>query len=149
MFESGVVKLTWGDKTWLDLRALDFHFETQCIPHWVAWYLHQLPPSVHKVLCAFTMGAEMAAPFCIVLPRHWRHGGAFAMILLQGGIILTGNFAFFNWLTIALCLPLFDDRFWSRALPHPPSRKRRAFPSGNTPWQAPSRCSISSPLFLH
>src|SRR5678815_2562967 len=28
MFESGGVKLTWGDKTWWELRALEYHFET-------------------------------------------------------------------------------------------------------------------------
>jgi hypothetical protein len=120
MFESGVVKLTWGDKTWLELRALQFHFETQCIPHFVAWYLHQLPPWALRTLCAFTMAAELIAPFCIVLPRRWRHAGAVAMIALQVGIILTGNFAFFNWLSIALCLPLFDDAFWTR-VPGTPS----------------------------
>lgn len=114
MFESGVVKLTWGDKTWLEFRALTFHFETQCIPHWVAWYLFQLPPFVHQFLCGFTLVAELIAPFCIVLPRRWRHAGAMVMIGLQLGIIATGNFAFFNWLSIALCLPLFDDRFWAR-----------------------------------
>ena len=106
--QSGVVKLTWGDKTWLEFRALEFHFETQCIPHWVAWYLHQLPPWVHRILCGFTMAAELIAPFCIFLPRRWRHGGAIFMIALQVGIIFTGNFAFFNWLSIALCLPLFS-----------------------------------------
>src|SRR6188768_472795 len=65
-------------------------------------------------MCAFTMGAELVAPFCIFLPRHARHVGAAVMIVLQLGIILTGNFAFFNWLTIALCFTLFEDRFWSR-----------------------------------
>jgi hypothetical protein len=50
------------------------------------------------------------------------------MILLQGGIILTGNFAFFNWLTIALCLPLFDDRFWSRGSAPSTEPEKARFP---------------------
>ncbi|MFM8984427.1 MAG: lipase maturation factor family protein, partial [Spartobacteria bacterium] len=35
-----------------------------------------------------------------------------AMILLQAGIALTGNYAFFNLLSAALCLMLIDDRCW-------------------------------------
>jgi hypothetical protein len=30
-------------------------------------------------------------------------------------IIITGNYTFFNWLTILLCLLLYDDQFWRRA----------------------------------
>jgi hypothetical protein len=36
---------------------------------------------------------------------------------LQLLIILTGNYAFFNWLTLALCLFLFDDRALRRIVP--------------------------------
>src|SRR5205085_6679312 len=36
---------------------------------------------------------------------------------LQILIITTGNYAFFNWLTIALCLFLFDDKLLGRILP--------------------------------
>ena len=48
-------------------------------------------------------------------------------------ILLTGNYTFFNWLAIALCLLLFDDdalrRFFPRrrvtfALPQPSTVKR-------------------------
>ena len=43
MFQSGVVKLASGDPTWRGLTALDFHFETQPLPLWTAWFAHQLP----------------------------------------------------------------------------------------------------------
>jgi hypothetical protein len=38
------------------------------------------------------------------------------MILLQTGIALTGNYAFFNLLCVALCLLLLDDRCWPKFL---------------------------------
>jgi len=37
--------------------------------------------------------------------------------VLQVLILLTGNYAFFNVLTIAFCLFLVDDAFWRRVLP--------------------------------
>ncbi len=111
-FESGIVKLTWGDKTWLEMRALDVHFETQCIPHAIAWFAHQMPAWFSRVNCAIMFAIELIVPFLIVFPGRVRHAAALAMIALQLGIIATGNFAFFNWLTIALCLPLFADDFF-------------------------------------
>jgi hypothetical protein len=68
---------------------------------------------------------ELAAPFLFFVPwRHARHAAALATIGLMLLIALTGNYTFFNLLTIALCLPLLDDAFWRRsasvssAVPH-------------------------------
>ena len=112
MFESALVKLTWGDETWWSLRALDFHFETQPLPLWTAWYAHHLPRWLLRVATFAMFAIEFGAPFLVLAPRRWRHGGALALIALQIGIALTGNYAFFNLLSIALCLPLFDDAFF-------------------------------------
>jgi hypothetical protein len=116
MFESGAVKLSSNDKTWWDLTALQFHFETQPLPLWTAWYADQLPTWMLRVTVFLMFLIELIAPFFIFAPRRWRHGGAWALIALQIGILTTGNFAFFNWLTIALCLLLFDDGAWLRRL---------------------------------
>ena len=40
---SGVVKLRSGDVTWRGLTALQYHYETQPLPTWTSWYMHQLP----------------------------------------------------------------------------------------------------------
>ena len=109
MFESGLVKLTWGDATWWNLRALEVHFETQPLPLWTAWYAHHLPAWMLRTATFGMFVIELAAPFFIVAPRRWRHAGGLALVALQAGIALTGNYAFFNLLSIALCLPLFDD----------------------------------------
>ena len=121
MFESALVKLTWGDETWWNLSALDFHFETQPLPLWTAWYAHHLPRWLLRVFTFGMFGIEFAAPFLIFAPRRWRHGGGLALIALQIGIAFTGNYAFFNLLSIALCLPLFEDAFfparWQKIIP--------------------------------
>lgn len=111
-FESGVVKLTWGDKTWLEMRALDVHFETECIPNPIAWYAHQLPAWLSRPACAMMFGIELVVPSLIACPARLRHAAALALIALQFGIIATGNFAYFNWLSIVICLPLLADSFF-------------------------------------
>src|SRR5262249_8362923 len=42
MSQSGAVKLLSGDPTWRHLTALQYHFETQPLPTWIGWYVHQL-----------------------------------------------------------------------------------------------------------
>jgi hypothetical protein len=48
-------------------------------------------------------------PFFIWAPRRLRQTACALLILLQILIGLTGNYCFFNLLTIALCLLLIDD----------------------------------------
>ena len=50
MFLSGATKLLSGDPTWRTLTALDYHFETQPLPPWTAWYAHQLPVAMRRAL---------------------------------------------------------------------------------------------------
>ncbi len=38
MFLSGITKLASGDPAWRHLTALDYHFWTQPLPPWTAWY---------------------------------------------------------------------------------------------------------------
>ena len=109
MFCSGIVKLSSGDPVWRNLTALTFHYETQPLPTWVAWYAHQLPVWFHKLSCAVMFGIELAAPFLIFTPRRPRQFGCAAIVFLQMLIILTGNYCFFNLLTVVLCILLLDD----------------------------------------
>ncbi len=112
MFLSGVVKLRGGDPTWWNLTALTFHYQTQPLPTPLAWYANQLPTWFQVASCAFMFAVELAAPLLIPLPRIYRHIGALSMIALQVLIAITGNYAFFNLLTIGLCLTCLDDDWW-------------------------------------
>ncbi|HSH39426.1 MAG TPA: lipase maturation factor family protein [Chthoniobacterales bacterium] len=112
MFMSGVVKLTSGDESWWDLSAMTYHYETQPLPTVLGWWAHQAPLWLQKSSTAFTLFAELAVPCLIWAPRRLRLLGAALLIGLQAMIGLTGNYAFFNLLTIVLCLLLIDDAAW-------------------------------------
>src|SRR5262249_18518980 len=56
---------------------------------------------------------ELILPFLIFAPRRLRMVSFYGMMALQILILLTGNYAFFNLLTISLCLFLLDDAFFS------------------------------------
>ncbi|MFZ1072383.1 MAG: lipase maturation factor family protein [Verrucomicrobiia bacterium] len=109
MFSSGCVKLLSGDPNWRNLTALTFHYQTQPLPTWIAWYANQLPLWFQKASCAVMFCIELGAPFLIFAPRRLRFCGGAAIAFLQILILLTGNYTFFNLLTLALCLLLLDD----------------------------------------
>lgn len=117
MFSSGLVKLLSGDPTWRNLTALSFHYETQPLPLWTAWYVHQLPAGFHKFSTACMFAVELAIPFLFFLPRRPRLAAFWAQVFLQGLITLTGNFCFFNLLALILCLALLDDGHLARLGP--------------------------------
>lgn len=117
MFESGCVKLLSHDPLWRHLTALDVHYETQPLPTWIGWYAFQLPELFQRACVAIMFVIELAVPFLIFAPRRLRHAGGWALIGLQALIFLTGNYCFFNLLTIALCLTLFDDAALRKLIP--------------------------------
>lgn len=117
MLESGAVKLLSGDRTWRSLTALDFHYETQPLPTPLAWYMHQLPMVFHEFSVVVMFIVELVVPFLFFMPRRLRITGAWATIMLQVLIAATGNYTFFNLLTIVLCITLFDDRHLHAVIP--------------------------------
>ena len=129
MFLSGAVKLMSGDPTWRNFTALQFHYQTQPLPTPLAWYAHQLPAWFQHLSVGVTLGVELLVPFLIFTPRRSRRLAIVPLAGLQILILLTGNYAFFNWLALALCLFLLEDRdlrFPSMPMPVPPIRRRVA-----------------------
>jgi hypothetical protein len=112
MFESGVVKLASRDPTWWNFSALDFHYQTQPLPAWTSWYVHQMPAWFQRISVGLMFYAELLAPFFIFGPRPLRLVGFTSIVFLQLLITATGNYGFFNLLSIVLCLTLLDDRDW-------------------------------------
>lgn len=125
MFSSGFVKLASADPAWRGLTALQFHYETQPLPTFLGWYAHQLPASIQQACAAAMFIVELAAPFFFFAPRRLRHAAAFTTIAFELAIAATGNYAFFNLLTIGLCLLLLDDRALRRLGRFARSGKRR------------------------
>ena len=109
VFSSGCVKLLSGDPIWQNLTALTFHYQTQPLPTWLGWYANQLPLWFQKFSCGAMFAIELGAPWLIFAPRRIRFFGGAAIAFLQILILMTGNYTFFNFLTLALCLLLLDD----------------------------------------
>jgi predicted DCC family thiol-disulfide oxidoreductase YuxK len=118
MLMSGVVKLTSGDDSWgwlnqsfhwSALTALDYHYWSQPLPTVFAWWADKSPEWFKHFSVAFCLAVEIVVPFFIWAPRRPRLVAAGLIIFLQIIIALTGNYCFFNLLTIALCLLLIDD----------------------------------------
>ena len=109
MFSSGAVKLLSGDPAWRNLTAMSYHYETQPLPTPLAWYMHQLPLAFQKAATAAVLISELIVPFLFFAPKRLRHLGAWITIALQALIMLTGNYTFFNLLTIILTIWLFIE----------------------------------------
>ncbi len=123
MFLSGITKLASGDPTWANLTALTYHYQTQPLPLWTGWYMHQLPAWVHQASAASMFVVELLLPWMVFAPprcRRWRLSACAGLLLLQVMIGVTGNYGFFSLLSVALCLTVVDDRGWRRLLPFLP-----------------------------
>jgi predicted DCC family thiol-disulfide oxidoreductase YuxK len=127
-FSSGVVKLTSGDLTWHAFTALNYHYFTQPLPTPIAWYMHLCPTWFQRASVGFVFFVELIVPFLIFLPRLWRFAGAGFLIFLQLLIALTGNYAFFNLLTVSLCVLLFDDALLERVFPPALTKRFKSAP---------------------
>jgi|CXWL01.1.fsa_nt_gi predicted DCC family thiol-disulfide oxidoreductase YuxK len=113
MLQSGLVKLLSGDRAWRDLTALTYHYWTQPLPTPLAWWANRLPLWAQKASCALMFAIELGAPWLILAPRRARAVGAAAIAVLMLLIAVTGNYGFFNLLTLVLCLACLDDRFFA------------------------------------
>ena len=115
MLMSGVVKLTSGDDSWWNLTALDYHYWSQPLPTVFGWWADKSPEWFKHFSVAFCLIVEIIVPFFIWAPRRLRLIAAGMLIFLQVVIAITGNYCFFNLLTIALCLLLIDDSVVGKA----------------------------------
>ncbi len=117
IFASGVVKLSSGDPAWLNGTALDYHYFTQPLPTPVAWLAQQLPGWWQVMSVRVMFFIELVFPFFLFVPRRPRLVAAGGIAALQVLIALTGNYGFFNLLTLALCLLAIDDTVWRKWVP--------------------------------
>lgn len=114
MLMSGLCKLLSGDPSWWNLTALAYHYETQPLPTPLAWFCHLLPLWFQQLSCLVMFVIEIVVPFFIFGNRLMRRIAFGALTALQVLILLTGNYTFFNWLTILLCFTLIEDTVWQR-----------------------------------
>lgn len=123
MFQSGLVKLIWNDSlvlpdggqvpnAWESLTALEYHYWTQPLPIWTSWYIAKLPVWFHKLCVVVMFVIELVLPWFIFGPRILRGFACSGITLLMLLIATTGNYTYFNLLTMALATTLLDDQAW-------------------------------------
>ena len=115
-FGAGLIKLR-GDPCWRDLSCLDYHHQTQPMPGPLSWFFHHLPRPLHRVECAANHFAQVIVPFALFTPQPVAAAAAGVMIVTQLWLVLSGNFAWLNVLTIVIALPVLGDGVWRQILP--------------------------------
>ena len=110
-FESGVAKMLSHDPEWRNFTAMDEYYQNGPLPTWIAWYAQHLPHWFHIGSAFLTLALELVLIFAVCLPRRTRIVLFFLVTPWQVGIILSSNYAFLNYLVLALGVLLLDDRF--------------------------------------
>jgi lipase maturation factor 1 len=116
-FESGIAKYFGGDPSWRDFSAMNEYYQNEPLPTWIGWYAAQLPRRFHEATAFVTVFTELVVVGMIFLPRVFRIICFFFVTFLQIGIILTANYAFLNYLVLALGIFLLDDAFLLERIP--------------------------------
>ncbi len=113
-FESGVVKIQSHDPQWAAFTAMDHYYENGPLPTWIGWYAQHLPHGFHAFTVALVFVAELGLVWLAWLGRSARLA-CFAIVTpFQIGIILTANYAFLNYLVLALGVLLLEDEQLAR-----------------------------------
>jgi len=116
-FESGAVKLLSGDPEWRHFTAMDEYYQNGPLPTWVGWYVQHLPHWFHAGTVYATLALELGLVCMLFLPRRWRIVCFLIVTPWQGGVILTANYTFLNYLVLAMGVLLLDDRFVLSVMP--------------------------------
>jgi hypothetical protein len=100
-FGAGMIKLR-GDQCWRDLTCMEYHHETQPMPNPLSWYFHRLPRPYHRLETLGNFVAQLVLPFSLFLPQPFATVGALLMIGTQLYLVVSGNYAWLNWVTIVV-----------------------------------------------
>ncbi|MEU2654557.1 lipase maturation factor family protein [Streptomyces sp. NPDC007325] len=106
-FGAGLIKIR-GDACWRKLTCLCHHHETQPMPGPLSWFFHRLPRPLHRVEAAANHVVQLGVPFLLFTPQPVASIAAGLMIATQLWLVLSGNFAWLNWLTIVLAAAVLD-----------------------------------------
>jgi hypothetical protein len=107
-FGAGMIKMR-GGREWRDLTALMYHHETQPMPNPLSRFAHLLPPWVHRLEVLGNHFAQLVVPFFLFAPQPVASIAALIILATQAWLVLTGNFAWLNWLSIVLATSALGD----------------------------------------
>jgi hypothetical protein len=113
---AGLIKLR-HDRCWRDLTCLYYHYETQPLPNPLSWYFHRLPRRLHRGSVAFSHFVQLVVPFGFFAPQPVASIAGGLAIFHQLCLIVSGNYSWLNWLTVALGVSTFSDAVLRHVLP--------------------------------
>ncbi|MGB7022631.1 MAG: lipase maturation factor family protein [Candidatus Acidiferrales bacterium] len=116
-FESGMAKILGGDPEWRHLTAMYEYYQNGPLPTWIGWYVQHAPQWFHWLTALATLVMELGIVLMLFLPRRFRLICFFIVTPWEIGVILTANYAFLNYLVLALGFLLLDDQFLVRIAP--------------------------------
>ncbi|MEB0005020.1 lipase maturation factor family protein, partial [Cryobacterium sp. RTC2.1] len=134
-FGAGMIKMRGGPE-WRDLTAMFYHHETQPMPNPVSTFVHRLPAWFHRGEVLGNHVAQLVVPFFLFAPQPVASVAAAVLALTQLWLVVTGNFAWLNWITIVLVFAAVDDRAFRTVFPFLPGaagEPSTALP-GAPPW---------------
>jgi hypothetical protein len=111
-FGAGLIKLR-GDPCWRRLTCTEHHHETQPLPGPLSRWFHHLPRPLHRVEVAGNHLAQLVAPFGLFLPQPIAGIAGLVIVVSQAWLMLSGNFAWLNLLTIVLATAAFSDAWFT------------------------------------
>lgn len=95
------------------------------MPGPLSWFFHHLPRPLHRVECAANHVTQLVVPVLLFAPQPVASCAAAVIVATQLWLVLSGNFAWLNWLTITLALPAVEfTRFTGLAGPPPAAASR-------------------------
>ncbi|OQS01393.1 lipase maturation factor 2 [Achlya hypogyna] len=120
---AGAAKVQSACPTWLGLTAHDFAFATQPLPLPSSWFIHQLPPVVHRISAAASLWVQGPLALLLLSPVHGhRVVAASGQLVLHVGTLCTGNYGVLNLLsglvTVAATTPMVQTSPPQRSWPH-------------------------------
>ena len=130
-FGAGLIKLR-GDSCWRDLTCLYYHHETQPMPGPLSWFFHHLPKPLHRVEVLGNHFAQLVVPFGLFAPQPVASIAGAIVVITQLWLVISGNFAWLNWLTILLGCSVIDASSAAAVLPIPKQPALAVIP----PWYA-------------
>jgi Lipase maturation factor len=107
-FGAGLIKLR-GDPCWRNLTCLRYHHETQPMPGPLSWFFHRLPAPMHRVEVAANHFTQLVAPVLLFTPQPVATAAAVVVIVTQLWLVVSGNFAWLNWLTIVIAVSAVES----------------------------------------
>jgi hypothetical protein len=107
-FGAGLIKLR-GDPCWRDLTCMEWHHETQPLPNPLSWFFHRLPRPIHRAEAVGNFVAQLILPWGLFLPQPFASVAAGLLIATQLYLVVSGNYAWLNWLTIVAVAAALGD----------------------------------------